>query len=163
MLFKMQPHTLSTFFAARLHSSLLTRFLFTRTARFFSDKKFSSWFYMIAGDYNSPGSGFCISPCWTSWDFPQLNSSSCQDPSKQQIPCCIRHFSHFIIICELAGGSVCATVQVINEGVKEYWPQYQSLGYTTSYLPPTGLHATYDKILDPAAKPVFSLHHSPPI
>lgn len=67
--------------------------------------------------------------------------------------------SLFCNVCEVAEGSLCPVVQVINEEVKQYWTQYQSLEYTTSYLPPTGLHATYLNLLDPAIKTVFNLHH----
>lgn len=53
--------------------------------------------------------------------------------------------SQFCTICELAGGALCPSTQVINEDAKQYRPQYQLLGHTTDDLPPARLCVTDDK------------------
>lgn len=54
---------------------------------------------------------------------------------------CINYSSQFPI-CQLAEVALCAVIQVINQAAKQCWPQRQSLGYTDSYWPPDGLHAS---------------------
>lgn len=152
--FKMQPSKLSAFFAARVHHGLLASFLFTRSPRSSLTSYFPAGFIWIPGIIILQVLDFA---------FPLVEHHQLNSSKYQQVLCCISHFSPFFILCEFAGCSLCPTVHVINEGVKQYWPQYQSLGYTTSCLAPTRLHATYHNLLDTAAKPVFSLHHSPPI
>lgn len=36
---------------------------------------------------------------------------------------CISHSSQFCIICKIAEVTVCAVIWIINEDVKQYWPQ----------------------------------------
>lgn len=52
-------------------------------------------------------------------------------------------------------------IQVINEEVKQCWPQYQPPGCTTSDWPPGGLHATDRRPLVPALQPDFKPPHCP--
>ncbi|KAK4832384.1 hypothetical protein QYF61_022239 [Mycteria americana] len=42
---------------------------------------------------------------------------------------CINHSSQFCIISKLAEGVFCSIIQIINEAVRQYWSQYQPLGY----------------------------------
>lgn len=72
---------------------------------------------------------------------------------------CTCHSSQFGIICELAEGTLCHSIQVINEEIKQYWPSYQPLWYTTSDSPPTGLFSTDHNPLGLTVQPVFKPPH----
>lgn len=54
---------------------------------------------------------------------------------------CISHSSQFCVVNLLRVHS-CPFTQVIKESIRRYWSQYWSPDYTTSVLPPAGLHAT---------------------
>lgn len=45
---------------------------------------------------------------------------------------CTSHSSHFFINIDLAEGAFCATIQAINEGIKQYQTQLSHFGYTTT-------------------------------
>lgn len=47
---------------------------------------------------------------------------------------CTSHSSHFFINFGLAEGAFCATIQVIDEGIKQYQTQLSHFGYTTTRL-----------------------------
>lgn len=47
---------------------------------------------------------------------------------------CTSHSSHFFINFGLADGAFCATIQVIDEGIKQYQTQLSHFGYTTTRL-----------------------------
>ncbi|KAK4806786.1 hypothetical protein QYF61_005582 [Mycteria americana] len=71
----------------------------------------------------------------------------------------ISYSSHFCVTSKLAEGTLCPIIQIINEEVKHYWPQYRPLGYTSSDLPPTALCATDHHPLGPAIQPIFNPPH----
>lgn len=54
---------------------------------------------------------------------------------------CISHLSQFCIVCKLAGGALSPIIYGINEEVKQFWTQYQFLGYTTTQWPPSPLYS----------------------
>ena len=62
---------------------------------------------------------------------------------------------------QIAEGTLCPIIQVINEEVKLYWSQFWLLGWTTSDWPPAGLPAFDHNILSPAVQLVSSRHDCP--
>ena len=67
---------------------------------------------------------------------------------------------HFII-CKLPEGAACPVIQVVDEDVKHFYHQCQSLGHTTGGWPPVGLCAAAENPISPAVQPVFSLPPHP--
>lgn len=67
--------------------------------------------------------------------------------------------SQFCTICELAGGTLCPSTQVINKDAKQFWTLYQLLGYTTDDLPPGSLCITDHRPLGPVIQSVLNLLH----
>lgn len=90
--------------------------------------------------------------CWTWWGFSHFSFLS-RFLWKAVCPCgVLTTLSSFLLLWACSG---CALVSshVINESIRNYWPQYWSLGCTTSVLPPAGLHATL-----PVWPFLFSIH-----
>ncbi|KAK4823584.1 hypothetical protein QYF61_003770, partial [Mycteria americana] len=69
----------------------------------------------------------------------------------------ISHSSQFRMVCKLAGGALSPIIQIFIKDVKQYWPYYQSLGYTTRDLLPTGLCTADHNPICPADQPVLNL------
>jgi len=63
------------------------------------------------------------------------------------------------ILCKLGEGVLCPIIQVINEAVKQFWLQYQPLGYITNGWSSDGLWVADKNPLSTAVQPVFSTPH----
>lgn len=83
----------------------------------------------------SPGRELCFSFCWASQDSSQPISPACLSPSgwKRNHPLTVP--LSFAISVRTCWGFVLSLMKIL-----KYCPQYQPLGYTTSYLPPGGLY-----------------------
>lgn len=92
------------------------------------------------GEVGNEG-GACI------WPLAKANSLQSSDSSP------------FYTTCSLAEGRQCHVVQVFNEEVEHYWPQYRPLGYTVTSCLPTGFCATGSNPVGFAIQPKRQLLH----
>ena len=88
-----------------------------------------------------PEWGLCISPCRALWDSSLPISPACQGPAE-----CQHHpLVHKALLQILSSANLLRVhlfnVQVINEDVKQYWPHYRPLEYTTDDWPPCSIIA----------------------
>ncbi|KAK4817079.1 hypothetical protein QYF61_027910, partial [Mycteria americana] len=59
------------------------------------------------------------------------------------------------VICKLTEGALDPFVQIIDEDVKQDWPQHRALGNTACDRPPTGFSSIHHHSLGPAIQPVL--------
>lgn len=101
------------------------------------------------------------SACTCAWGYCSALAELCISLfiflSVQFYPLLVFASSNIFFISELAEGSLCSIVQVFNEKVKQHWPPYGPLGYTTSEVPPTVLCAIDQHTLGLAVQP-HSIH-----
>lgn len=118
-------------------------------------------------------SGPFLQSCFSRQSIPNtylLLCPKCRTSSKAPITAFLQPIHLWIAACpsvlsttcssfvyKLVECAFCLIIQVTNEDVKQYCPEYQPLGFTTSDWPPTGLHAADHNTLSPAVQPVFSL------
>lgn len=74
---------------------------------------------------------------------------------------CISCFLNFCVTCRLAEGTLCPSLEVINEDVKWYRTWHQPLGLTPADWSPVTLRANDSNPFSPAVQPVFSSSYCP--
>lgn len=67
----------------------------------------------------------------------------------------------FFITRKLVKAVLSPIIQVISENIKQFWPQYRTLGCTMSDWPPDGLHVTDHNPLILTVQPDFKPPHCP--
>lgn len=112
---------------------------------------------------SSPGLYFF---CWTVRGFCHPNSWACIDsipePSQwQYLLLTYQQHTQLCIISELTEDALCPIFHIINEKVRQYWPYYPFLGYTTKDLPPVGLCVSDHKPLSMTVQPVSNILQCP--
>ena len=146
--FLMQPKMLLAFLVARAYRWLMVYLESTRTPRCFSAEMLSSWSSPILYwclELFLPG---CRTLCFLLMNFMKFllaYYSAFWHPSECQCNQLVyQPLLPVYVIIKLAEGALCPIIQVINEVVKRYWPQYWCLGYTSSDFPPSGLYADHN-------------------
>ncbi|KAK4818248.1 hypothetical protein QYF61_009423 [Mycteria americana] len=59
------------------------------------------------------------------------------------------------VICKLADGALDPLVQIIDEDIKQDWPQHRAMGDTTCDQPPAGVNSIHHHSLGPAIQPFY--------
>lgn len=72
-----------------------------------------------------------------------------------------KYSSQFCVTCRFSEDIFCPTIQVCNEDIGKYWPQYQHLEYTFRNGPSTKLFATDYNSLNLAFESVVNPLHCP--
>ncbi|KAK4824593.1 hypothetical protein QYF61_016838 [Mycteria americana] len=67
------------------------------------------------------------------------------------------------VICKLTEGALDPLVQIIDNDIKQNWPQHRALGNTTCDRPPTGVNSIHHHSLGPAIQPVLYPAKSTPV
>lgn len=136
------------FSPAKLHSTSLAHSMYLHMGLFFP--RCSTWHFPLLNfpsDSCWPVSSNCKSEWWHSTLVPQPLLQVLYDP----------------VTCQLAEGTLCPIIWVINKDVKHRWSWSQPLEYATNDYPSPGLHAADHNPLSPAVHPVFTPAHCPVI
>ncbi|KAK4818900.1 hypothetical protein QYF61_021585 [Mycteria americana] len=67
------------------------------------------------------------------------------------------------VLCKLTEGALDPFIQIIDEDIKQNWPQHRALGNTACDRPPSGFNSIHHHSLGPATQPVLNPAKSTPV